>query len=283
MGFMPTAIVNTAARYASGQSWNSPESGVSSVPKVPLFDGPAYRTENPYQNPYMWIGAVGVNARERNMVLEEKGSLKIFGAGSEEMAALVRGVAHNPATLALQDFHLTPFTLASRRFFGALHAHELHSLPSNCRVIESPGVIPFISPAYADAAYGFALFYRGAVQVITSYFAAHNDSLFVAQVQGVSQKTYHRRDRGLAKIAWKDLVLQVCESVGKELGCTALVYQGAKNNRWTNTMKAQGEDDGYSTNCEPALALEKCRLNYDNFCESRGFRSDRQGNFVKSL
>lgn len=280
---MPTVIANGAAHSVSPQHGNQFGSEVPAAPRHILFDGPAYRTENPYQNPYMRIGAVGVSARERNMVLEDKGPLKIFGAGSEHVTALLREVAYNPATIKLEDFHLSPFALAPRRFFGALHAHELQSLPSNCRVIESPGAIPLVSPAYADAAYGFALFYRGAVQVIASYFASHNDSLFVAQVQGVSQKTYHRRDRGLAKIAWKDLVLQVCESVGKELGCTALVYQGAKNNRWTNTMKAQGEDDGYSTNCEPVLALEKCQLNYDNFCESRGFKIDREGNFVKLL
>jgi hypothetical protein len=111
----------------------------------------------------MRIGAVGLNARERNMVLEEKSPLKIFGAGSEEMEALLKGVAHNPATLQLQDFHLSPFVLAPRRFFGALHAHELQSLPSNCRVIKAPGVIPLVSPAFVDAPYGFALFYRGAV------------------------------------------------------------------------------------------------------------------------
>jgi hypothetical protein len=142
----------------------------------------------------------------------------------------LKGVAHNPATLQLQDFHLSPFVLAPRRFFGALHAHELQSLPSNCRVIKAPGVIPLVSPAFVDAPYGFALFYRGAVQLVASYFAADNDSLFVAQAQGVSQKIYQRQDRCLAKIAWKDLVLQICEAVGKELGCSALVYQGAKNN-----------------------------------------------------
>ena len=142
---------------------------------------------------------------------------------------------------------------------------------------------------FMDSPSGIMLLFRGQPCAMIAFHASSEGALFVNQIHGCRAKVMQDEDfekqdadgrpvmvgqRGLMRLRYVELMIHLAEDFSRALGFSALVIQGACNNKWTKMLDVHGA---------PNLDLQSAKAVYDEIPEKLGYTLDENGNRVKAL
>jgi hypothetical protein len=179
------------------------------------------------------------------------------------------------AFAAAQEFHLLPFVMT--RF--SLDSEQQAFHPA-CDFRSTGGAEYHICP---DAPFGDVIFWKGTPQALVAYRPCDPDTLMICQIQGTRGYIFdletgaprETHNRGLAKLRWKDFLVEHVAERAKTLGFRNLKILAPENNPWVVPSRVR---DG-----PPHMSLEKAKEIYDTIALRHGFEKASDGNWHKSL